>query len=135
MLVYIDDLILTRIYILFLKLLMKWISNQFSIKYLGYPLYFLGVELIPTADGLVLSQHGQVRNFLQFFYMVGEKPTHTLIYTSTLLQLVDKFTQADSKMFHIIIGASQYIILTRLYLSFSINKLSQFMHYPTQIHF
>jgi len=38
-------------------------------------------------------------------------------------------------MFHNIIGTLQYITFTLSDLSFSINKLSQFMHQPTQIHF
>lgn len=53
-------------------------------------------------------------------------------------QQVDGSTAADSKLYHNIVGALvalQYIILTRLDLSFSINKLSQFIHKSTQINF
>jgi hypothetical protein len=67
--------------------------------------------------------------------MAGAKPTHTPLCTSTPLQLVDGSAPADSKTFRSIIGALQYITLTRPDLSFSINKLSQFMHQPTQLHF
>lgn len=69
LLVYVDDLILTGSVPIILKSFMKKLSNQFSIKYLGYPHYFLGVELIPTSDGLILAQHGHIRNFLQPFDM------------------------------------------------------------------
>ena len=135
LLVYVDDLILTGSVPIFLKSFMKELSNRFSIKYLGYPHYFLGVELIPTSDGLILSQHGHIRNLLQTFDMARAKPTHTPLCTSTPLQLVDGSAQANSKMFRSIIGTLQYITLTRPDLSFSINKLSQFMQQPTQIHF
>lgn len=37
-------------------------------------------------------------------------------------------------MFRSIIGALQYITLTRPDLSFAVNKLSQFMHQPTELH-
>jgi hypothetical protein len=135
LLVYVDDLILTGSHPLFLKSFMKELSTRFSIKYLGYPHYFLGVELIPTVDGLILSQHGHIRNLLQTFDMAGAKPTHTPLCTSTPLKLMDGSAPVDSKTFRSIIGALQYITLTRPDLSFSINKLSQFMHQPTKIHF
>ncbi|XP_019416437.1 PREDICTED: uncharacterized protein LOC109327732 [Lupinus angustifolius] len=67
--------------------------------------------------------------------MAGAKPTSTLLCTTTPLKLLDRSALANAKMFRAIIGALQYLTLTRPDLSFSINKLSQFMHQPTQIHF
>jgi hypothetical protein len=114
---------------------MSELSNRFSIKQLGFPHYFLGIELLPSKDGLLLSQHGYIRELLEKFHMSGAKPTATPLCTTTPLKLLDGSAPGDSKVFRSIIGALQYATLTRPDISFSINKLSQFMHQPTEIHF
>ncbi|PNX79902.1 hypothetical protein L195_g035893, partial [Trifolium pratense] len=91
-------------------------------------------ELIPIKSGLLLSQHGYIRELLDKFNMSGAKSTTTPLCVTTPLKLNDGSAPADSKMFRSIIGALQYITLTRPDLSFAINKLSQFMHQPTQLH-
>lgn len=59
----------------------------------------------------------------------------TPLCSSTALKLSDGSAPADATMFRSIIRTLQYITLTRPDLSFAINKLSQFMHQPTHIHF
>jgi hypothetical protein len=135
LLVYVDDLLLTGSTSQFLHQFMSELSNRFSIKQLGFPHYFLGIELIPSKDGLLLSQHGYIRELLEKFHMSGAKPTTTPLCTTTPLKLLDGSAPGDSKVFRSIIGALQYATLTRPDISFSINKLSQFMHQPTEIHF
>jgi len=39
-------------------------------------------------------------------------------------------TVSDPKLYHSIVGALQYLTITRLELSFSINKVCMFMHNP-----
>jgi hypothetical protein len=48
--------------------------------------------------------------------------------------LVDGSAALDSSEFHSIIGCLQYLSLTRLNVFFAVNKLSQFMHKPTNNH-
>jgi hypothetical protein len=40
----------------------------------------------------------------------------------------------DATQFHSIVGALQYLTLTRLDLCFAVNKVCQFLHAPTTIH-
>lgn len=125
LLVYVDDLILTGSKPQFLN----------PLKYLGFPHYFPGIELIPIKEGFLLSQHGYIRDLLDKFHMLGAKSNSTPLCFSTPLKLVDDSTSADAHQFRSIIGALQYVILTRPDLAFAINKLSQFMHQPTHLHF
>jgi hypothetical protein len=134
LLVYVDDLLITGSHDKFVQQYMKELSSKFSLKYLGYPHYFLGIEIVPTKNGLFLNQHRYMRDLLEKFNMAGAKPTNTPLCCSTPLKLVDGSTTADPKLFRSIVGALQYVTLTRPDLSFSINKLSQFMHKPTEIH-
>jgi hypothetical protein len=133
-LVYVDDLLLTGNNAQFLKDFIQSISNRFSLKNLGTPHYFLGIELIPTNKGLFLSQHKFILDILEKFDMAGAKPAPTPLSTTATLTLNDGTPATDSTHYRKIIGALQYLNLTRPDLSFAINKLSQFMHKPTSLH-
>jgi len=109
------------------------LSQQFSLKNMGYPHYFLGVELIPVKNGLFLSQHKYIREIFEKFDMEGAKPSPTPLSSTAKLQLHEGSANTDSTQFRRIIGALQYLNLTRPDLSFAINKLSQFMHKPTSL--
>lgn len=134
-LVYVDDLLLTGNDASFLHHFIQSLSNRFSLKHMGTPHYFLGIELIPSKIGLFLSQHKFIRDILQRFDMDAAKPTYTPLSTTSTLTLNDGTAAADSTLYRQIIGALQYLNLTRPDLSFAINKLSQFMHKPTSLHF
>lgn len=134
LLIYVDDLLLTGNNTSFLNQFMTELSKKNSLKQLGFSHYFLGIELIPIKTGLFLSQHGYIRDLLHKFNMTGAKTTTTPLCMTTPLKLEDGSAPADSKMFRSIIGALQYITLTRPDLSFAVNKLSQFMHQPTELH-
>jgi hypothetical protein len=66
--------------------------------------------------------------------MVGAKPAPTPLSPTATLTLNDGTPTTDSTHYKKIIGAQQYVNLTRPGLSFAINKLSQFMHKPTSLH-
>nr|KYP51807.1 Retrovirus-related Pol polyprotein from transposon TNT 1-94 [Cajanus cajan] len=133
-LVYVDDLLLTGNNNDFLHGFISALSSRFALKNLGAPHYFLGVEFIPTKSGLFLSQHKYIRDLLEKFDMEGAKPAPTPLSPSATLQLHDGTATTEATYFYKIIGAVQYLTLTRPDLSFSINKLSQFMHKPTTLH-
>ncbi|GAU41761.1 hypothetical protein TSUD_13620 [Trifolium subterraneum] len=133
-LVYVDDLLLTGNDAQFLSKFIQSISNRFSLKNMGTPHYFLGIELIPTKNGLFLSQHKFIREILEKFDMDGAKPAPTPLSLTATLTLHDGTSATDSTYYRQIIGALQYLNLTRPDLSFAINKLSQFMHKPTTLH-
>lgn len=134
LLVYVDDIIVTGSQTQFLNIFINELSTRFSIKNLGFPHYFLGVELVPTKDGILLSQHGHIRELLLKFKMAEAKPVATPLCTSTPLKLLDGSAAVDAKQFRSIIGGLQYLTITRPDLSFAVNKLSQFMHQPTELH-
>nr|KYP65844.1 Copia protein [Cajanus cajan] len=133
-LVYVDDLLLTGNNNDFLHGFISALSSRFALKNLGAPHYFLGVEFIPIKSGLFLSQHKYIRDILEKFDMEGAKPAPTPLSPSATLQLHDGIATTEATYFRKIIGAVQYLTLTRPDLSFSINKLSQFMHKLTTLH-
>ena len=54
--------------------------------------------------------------------------------TSNLLFLSDGSPLTDATTFRQLVGGLQYMSLTRPNISFIVNKLSQFMHRPTESH-
>ena len=133
-LVYVDDLILTGNNVSFVANIITQLGQKFSIKDLGPLHFFLGVEVIPIADGLFLTQHQYIRALLARTSMDGAKDVTTPLSVSVPLQLEDGSPPVDATEYRRVIGALQYLSLTRPDISFAVNKLSQFMHRPSQIH-
>ena len=67
--------------------------------------------------------------------MSGAKESSIPLSTSVSLSLSDGTAAATVEEYRKIIGALQYLCLTRPNIAFAVNKLSQFMHKPTQLHF
>uniref|UniRef100_A0A2N9F5Y1 CCHC-type domain-containing protein n=1 Tax=Fagus sylvatica TaxID=28930 RepID=A0A2N9F5Y1_FAGSY len=133
-LVYVDDLILTGNNSTFVTSIIDQLGQKFSLKDLGPLHFFLGVEVIPTKEGLFLTQHKYIRDMLSKTSMDGAKDVTTPLSTSVSLKLADGSSSVDSTEYRRVIGALQYLSLTRPDISFAVNKLSQFMHSPTQTH-
>lgn len=107
------------------------VGTQISLKELGPPHFFLGIEVIPIRDGLFLNHHKYIRDLLARTNMDGAKdittPLSTPIHFKTGLLV-------DSTKYHRVIGALQYLSLTQPDIKFSFNKLSQFIHCPATTH-
>jgi len=77
-LVYVDDLLLTSNNDSFLNAFKTALTLKFSLKNLGSPHHFLGMEILPTSHGLFLSQQHYVRELLFTTNMQDSKPVSTL---------------------------------------------------------
>ncbi|KAL0318105.1 UNVERIFIED_CONTAM: Retrovirus-related Pol polyprotein from transposon RE2 [Sesamum calycinum] len=66
--------------------------------------------------------------------MADAKAVSTPIATTEVLKLSDGSPPADPKFYRQALGSLQYLSLTRPDVSFAINKLSQFMHCPSTLH-
>ena len=81
------------------------LSAKFSLKDLGALNYFLGVELVQTTTGILLSQHFYIRDLLQHFGMCDAKAVGTPLSSSVTLQLNDRAPPTDSTLYRQLIGA------------------------------
>ncbi|KAJ0844195.1 putative RNA-directed DNA polymerase [Helianthus annuus] len=133
-LVYVDDIVLTGNHNSFLQHIIRALSDKFSIKDLGMLHHFLGIEVISTKDGLFLSQHAHVQNLLTKFKMDGAKPVATPLSSTDSLSLFDGSATIDPTPYRQLVGSLQYLGFTRPDVSYAVNKLSQYMHAPTQLH-
>ncbi|KAF2313642.1 hypothetical protein GH714_012551 [Hevea brasiliensis] len=82
-----------------------------------------------------LSQHHYVRKLLQLAHMDGAKEVTTPMATASHLVKSSNNAQAiDPTEYHQLVGGLQYLNLTKPDVAFSVNKLSQFMHCPSNSH-
>jgi len=133
-LVYVDDLQLIGNNDSFLNAFKTALALKFSLKDFGSPHHFLGMEILPTSHGLFLSQQHYVRELLISTNMQDAKSVSTPLSTFCDLTPTSDAPSCDIREFCRIIGSLQYLYLTRPDISFSINKLSQYMQAPTEIH-
>ncbi|OMO81232.1 Reverse transcriptase, RNA-dependent DNA polymerase [Corchorus capsularis] len=133
-LVYVDDIIVTGNSQGFISEFVNSLSRKFSLKDPAPLSYFLGIETNFTATGLFLSQQKYVKDLLQRTNMTDCKPVQTPMATSASRLLHGGNLLADATEYRSIIGTLQYLLLTRPDISFAINKLAQFMHQPTDLH-
>jgi histone deacetylase 1/2 len=135
-LVYVDDIIVASSSSEAVGALLADLKKDFALKDLGDLHYFLGIEVKREKDGLVMSQERYARDVLKRSGMDKCKPMDTPMSSIEKLSLYsgEKLGQEDSTNYRSIVGALQYLTLTRPDISFSVNKVCQFLHAPTTLH-
>jgi histone deacetylase 1/2 len=84
---------------------------------------------------LVLTQEWYATNILKCSGMDKSKPVDTPSSSEKLsIEGGDKLGPMDSTRYRNLVGALQYLTLTRPAISFAVNKVCQFLHAPTSIH-
>ena len=96
--------------------------------------YFLGLEVTYHTSGIFHSQSKYARDILSRAHLLDAKPVATPLYTSTY------FTSqgvpfSDPTLYRSLVGALQYLTITRPDLSYAVNQVSQSLHAPMQDHF
>jgi hypothetical protein len=135
-LIYVDDIIVASSSQQATNALLHDLKSNFALKDLGDLYYFLVIEVKKTLSGILLSQEKYATDVLKRVGMMKCKPVTTPMSTSEKLSLHDgaELGQEDATRYRSIIGALQYLTLTRPDITFSINKVCQFLHKPTTIH-
>lgn len=110
------------------------LHNEFAIKDLGRLNYFLGLEVAHLDDGLFLTQTKYASDILKRSALFDSKPVHTPLAAH------ESFTTSgtpyhDPTYYRSLVGALQYLTITRPDLSYAVNQVSQFLHAPTVDHF
>ncbi|CAH9134814.1 unnamed protein product [Cuscuta epithymum] len=134
-LVYVDDIILTGNNLQAINKFVSQLTHRFSVKDLGALHHFLGVETITHPDGIFLSQRQYILHILDEYKLDGAKEVATPMSSSSPPLLTDGQHAADASNYRKALGLLQYLAFTRPDISFAVNRLSQFMHAPTNMHF
>lgn len=105
-------------------------------KDLGELHFFLGIEVNKTDHGVILTQEKYANDMLKRVGMQDCKPVSTPLLVSEKLSAHEGtlLGPKDATQYRSVVGALQYLTLTRPDISYSVNKVCQFLHAPTIEH-
>ncbi|KAD3068636.1 hypothetical protein E3N88_36516 [Mikania micrantha] len=133
LLVYVDDIIVTGNNDEFISSFVAKLHSEFAIKDLGSLNYFLGLEVTPTDDGLFLSQAKYAHDILSRADLLDCKPVHTPLAPNETLSSAGA-PLPDVTSYRSLVGALQYLTITRPDIAYAVNQVSQFLQSPTLDH-
>lgn len=134
LLVYVDDILVTGSNKSAIERILVSLANRFSIKDPEELNYFLGLEAHRTPAGLHLSQRKYILDLLHRHNMLTAKPVSTPMASSPKLTMMSGISLTDPTVYRKLVGSLQYLAFTRPDMGYAVNRLSQFMHRPTEDH-
>jgi len=134
--VYVDDIIVARSSPEATNALLSNLQSDFTLKDLGDLHYFLGIEVKKVKEGLVLTQQRYAADILARSGMDKCKVIDTPMSSTEKLSAVEGTTLGpdDSTKYRSLVGALQYLTLTQPDICFAVNKVCQYLHAPTTVH-
>ncbi|GKA03067.1 ribonuclease H-like domain-containing protein [Tanacetum coccineum] len=138
LLVYVDDIVITRNDEVGIKDFKRFLSSKFQIKDLGELKYFLGIENLKNNVGICMSQRKYCMELLYEYGLLAARPVETPFRENTVLNFKesekDKFL-LNFTSYEQLVGKLIYLTNTRPDISYAVHCLSQHMHSPLQSHF
>ena len=132
--VYVDDVILTGTDTTEIAHLKVYLDNTFKIKDLGRLHYFLGLEILDTADGVLISQRKFTLDLLKEYDCFNYTPLSSPLDPTVKLKAKEGTPLSDPTFYRKLIGKLNFLTNTRLDIAFSVQHLSQFMQDPRAPH-
>ena len=148
--VYVDDIVITGDNTSGISLLKNFLNSHFQTKDLGPLKYFLGIEVMRSKKGILLTQRKYVLDLLEETGTLGSAPSSVPMIPNPFLDLDDtvpfetlpedmrnKLDPKKIKPFEIperyrrLVGKLNYLTVTRPDITFVVSVLSQFMIAPT----
>ena len=135
-LLYVDDIIVASSSDQATQALLQDLQKEFALKDLGELNYFLGIEVTKIKDGLLLTQEKYASDLLKRVGMSNCKPVASPLSTSEKLSVHEgtPLGAKDATNYRSVVGALQYLTLTRPDIAFPVNKVCQFLHAHTTVH-
>jgi len=125
--VYVDDIVLTGTNKAEIDDLKLYLDKRFKIKDLGLLNYFLGMEVLHTAGGIIISQRKFVLDLLKEYDCLHCSPLSSPLDPTVKLRAHEGPALNDSTYYRKLIGKLNFLSNTRLDIAFSVQHLSQFM--------
>ncbi|XP_051213673.1 uncharacterized mitochondrial protein AtMg00810-like [Lolium perenne] len=136
LLVYVDDIILVSSSPTAATALISALGADFAVKDLGQLHFFLGIEVAHHSTGLALTQKKYSLDLLRRAGMLKCKMSPTPMSSTDKLSATDGvlLSSEDATEYRSIVGGLQYLTITRPDLSYAVNRVCQYLHAPTDVH-
>ncbi|KAG6401043.1 hypothetical protein SASPL_137888 [Salvia splendens] len=101
-----------------------FLTNHFKFKDLGYPKYFLGIEIARNNTGIFISQHKYALDLVSDAGLLGCKPASTPMDSIKQLQMDAGPPLDDPTAYRRLIGRLVYLCITRPDITFVLKQTS-----------
>ncbi|RVW65975.1 Retrovirus-related Pol polyprotein from transposon RE1 [Vitis vinifera] len=130
--IYVDDILITGSNPPQVHHIISQLSSHFALQDLGDISYFLGIEVTRLPHVLHLNQQRYIHQLLERADLLGAKSASTLGALGKLLSAADgePLSALDATHYRSLVGALQYITLTRPKISFAVLLLMVFLSMP-----
>lgn len=126
LLIYVDDVIITWTPANIFQEIKQFINSRFKIKDSGTLRYFFGIEVARSSTGIFINQRKYVLDLLSISGMLGCKPSTIPMVTKKHPTLSTVDHVLDQVSYRHFIGKLLYLTVTRPYISFVVQVLSNF---------
>ncbi|MDV3140030.1 MAG: reverse transcriptase domain-containing protein [Sweet potato little leaf phytoplasma] len=134
-LVYVDDIIVTGSNPEYIQSLVSKLNSSFALKDLGNLDYFLGIQVLTLPNGgLLLSQSKYIKDLLDRANMSDARSIASPMAANCRLTKESGSPLPDATLYRSIVGALQYATISRPEISFSVNKVCQYLSQPYDTH-
>lgn len=132
LLIYVDDMIVTGDDNDEMFGLKKLLVAEFELKDFGKLRYFLSIKLARSKIRLISNQIKYTFDLLNETKKLKCHPVSTLIEANhKSLKDGDKLTEKEKGKYQRLVDKLFYLTLTKFYITYIVNIVSQFMHVPT----
>ena len=131
--VYVNDIVITRSDSKGILSFKSFPHNLFHTKDLEMLKYFLGVEVMRSKQGIMLSQRKYVLDLLSKTAKLGAKPCSTPMTPNVQITKEGDLFE-DPERYKRLVGKLNYLTITCPDIIYSISVLSQYMSSPTVSH-
>ncbi|KAI0491778.1 hypothetical protein KFK09_026038 [Dendrobium nobile] len=131
LLIYVDDLLLTRNNSEVIQQLLSQLQVSFSLKQLGNVSLFLGLQVNQTNQGLFLHQTHYTREILNSFCFISCKVAITPMSLKSSQKKFNTDPYDNPTHYRQLAGSLHYLTVTRLDIAYATNAICQHMHNPT----
>ncbi|KAF5476385.1 hypothetical protein F2P56_008108 [Juglans regia] len=130
----IDDLIFTGNDGVMFKEFKKSMMVEFEMSGLGMMHYFLGIEVVQSANEIFIYQKKYVRDILDRFWMKDCNLVSTPTEFGLNLNKDHEGKNVASTLYKQIVGSLMYLTATRSDIMYSVSLISRYMENPTEMH-
>jgi hypothetical protein len=134
LLVYVDDIILASNDSQVISQLTDFLNTQFKLKDLGPLKFFLGLEVARNTQGISISQRKYALEIIDECGLLASKPAKFPMKSNLKSSQSDGVLLEYPSVYRKLVGRLLYLTITRLDISYAVQKLSQFMAHPHQSH-
>lgn len=133
-LVYVDDILISGDSDNDMTELKRVLSQNFHMRDMGTPRYFLGLEIDRSSSGFFVSQRKYTTDLLKEYGMSNVTPMKLPMDVHLKLTPHKGDLLADPTPYQRLVGKLIYLTITRPDIAFSVHILTQLMQQPTTTH-